>query len=184
MTKLLTPKGILGYTSVRIAQGFKGSEENKKFSAQLILRGKDATDFVDLLEKEYAKLHAEEVERQRMKGGSARFPAPMVPYKELSPGTFQFSFSRKESDDSPMVIDQAGKLFEGRVMRDEAAQIAFELKPWLLKTGVFGISLRMLAVKVFGSAVTAEDVADLFGPSEPTPVKTETKKEVNLQDLF
>ena len=184
MVKLVTPRGVLGYTSLTVAQGFKGAEENKKYNAQLILEGREAKEFVANLEKEYLKMHAREVENQRAKGGNTRFQVPLVPLKELGPDTLQLNFSRKELDGPPVVLDSEGAMLTGRLERGAKAEIAFELKPWLLKTGIFGITLRLIAVKVYSGVLSAEEVNDLFGITTSKPTTTKDDSKISIKDLF
>ena len=46
----VTPKGKSGWSQLREARGFKGSEENKKYSQDLILNKHDGEAFVNLLQ--------------------------------------------------------------------------------------------------------------------------------------
>jgi len=55
----VTPKGKAGWSQLREARGFKGAEENKKYSQDLILTKEVGEKFVAKLQEEANKLHAQ-----------------------------------------------------------------------------------------------------------------------------
>lgn len=176
----VTPKGKAGWSQLREARGFKGAEENKKYSQDLILTKEVGEKFVAKLQEEANKLHAQEIEKAKRLGKNVRYAPPMINYRDLEGGAIQLSFKRKEEDGKPVVIDLHKKPYTGNIGRDHTLEIAYEMRPYVLAT-VFGVTLRLLAVRVLDSEITAESVASLFGEASK-PAKAAPAE--NIDDLF
>lgn len=177
----VTPKGKSGWSQLREARGFKGAEENKKFSQDLVLPKDVGEKFVAQLQEEANKLHAQELEKAKMRGKNVRYAPPMINYKDLPDGSLQLSFKRKEEDGPPLVIDAHKKPYTGIVGREHSLEIAYEMKPYVLAT-VFGVTLKLIAVRVLEVGATVESVSDLFAdtPASAAPSKAKTE----IDDLF
>ena len=180
MTKLVSPTGSAGWTQLREARGFKGSEENKKYSQDLVLPRKEGEAFITKLQEIANKLHAQEIEKQKMRGKSVRYAPPIINYKDLTEDTIQLSFKRREVEGQPLVVDADNKPFTDMVKKDMQLQIAFEVRPYVMAT-VFGVTLNLLAVKVMSTIPAPLKVEDLFGEAPATTTKTEAPK---VEDLF
>ena len=174
-----SPKGKSGWSQLREARGFKGAEENKKYSQDLILTKEVGEKFVAELQEEANNLHAQALEKARMSGKNVRYAPPMINYKDLPDGSIQLSFKRKEEDGAPFVLDAHKKPYSGIIGRDHSLEIAYEMKPYVLAT-VFGVTLKLIAVRVLEVGESLESVADLFGDSP----KAETTKQTSIDDLF
>lgn len=176
----ITPTGTAGYNSLHEARGYKGSDENKSFNQELILPRDAGLAFVDELQADANKLHAMEVERRQAAGKSVRFQLPIINYKEVDGGAIKLNFKRRERDGKPVVIDANNAPFTGYVPRDAQIQVAYVYKPYLLPSGIFGVSLGLVAVRVLETGVSAAQAADLFGG----PVSTQTEENTDVKDLF
>ena len=182
MSKLVTPKGRAGWSQLREARGFKGAEENKKFSQDLILDREHGEMLLSELQVIANKLHAQEIEKAKMRGKNVRYAPPVINYKDVEGGGIQLSFKRKETDGAPAVVGADNQPYTGRINRDTTLQIAFEVVPYVLAS-VFGVTLKLLAVKVLEEVLTTESLADLFGaPSSPAPAPQ--VKKTAIEDLF
>lgn len=178
----VTPVGFAGFSRVKEAAGFKGSDENKRFSQGLVLSIDEGPVFIDKLQEMYNKLHAKEIETQKARGRSVRYALPVVNYKELNDGSFSIDFKRREEEGAPPVIDADGKPYTGLIKREHKIQVAYDLKPYVMGA-TFGVALKLLAVKVVETQVSVDDVASIFGISKSTK-KTAPAKPVDVKDLF
>ena len=176
----VTPKGKSGWSQLREARGFKGSEENKKYSQDLILNKHDGEAFVNLLQVEANKLHAQEIEKAKLRGKTVRYAPPIINYKDLPGGQIQLSFKRNEEDGKPMVIDVHKQPYTGSITRNHTIEIAYEMRPYVMAS-VFGVTLRLIAVRVLDAEMTVESVADLFGDASPA---TKSAPAESIEDLF
>lgn len=177
----VTPTGSAGFNNLKEARGFKGAEENKTFSQELILTREVGLAFAEKLQEMANKLHAQEIEKAKANGRSVRFALPVVPYKEMDDGSLKFSFRRKEFDGAPPVIGPDGLPFTGLVRKDNQIQVAFKLRPYVL-AATFGVSLVLVAVKVLESEMSTATAAALFGD---TPEATKpADKPTTISDLF
>lgn len=177
MAHFTSPIGMAGFSILHQARGFKGSEENKTFSQELILNKEEGQKFVDQLQQEANRLHVKEIERARSRGKNVRYPQPLINYRELEDGSIKLTFKRKESDGRPTVIDKGGKPFEKYINKEHKLQIAGELRPYVIGPN-FGVSLRLLAVRVIEEESSPESAASLFG------IETPKETPSNISDLF
>jgi hypothetical protein len=175
----VTPEGAAGFSVLTEPRGFKGSEENRSFSQEIMFSHEEAMKFIDELQAEANRLHALEIEKQKRKGSSARFAAPVINFKELQDGRVSLNFKRKESEGFPKVVDADNNQFKGYVRRENKIRIAYQVKPYMLPTRVFGVSLILVGVKVIegGNSV---DLSKVFGGT----AKVTTKEETSVADLF
>ena len=176
----ISPKGKAGWSQLREARGFKGSDENKKYSQDLILTKEDGEKFVALLQEEANRLHAQEIERARRNGKNVRYAPPLINYKDLEEGAIQLSFKREESNGMPVVLDLNKNPYTGTIERDHVIEIAYEMRPYVLAT-VFGVTLKLIAVRVLETEMNAARVAELFGE---TPKPTNATPAESVDDLF
>lgn len=174
--KLVTPAGTSGFTSVDMARGFKGADEDKKFTQEILLTREDGEKFLQELTAAATKLRDKEYERAKAIGKVVRSTPVDIPHKELG-DMISFSFRRKDIDGNPAVIDKDNNPFSGRIQKGYPLQVAFELRPYIFQNKI-SFSLKLLGVKVLGTEESA--TVALFG--EPT--KTQEKKKEDVTDLF
>lgn len=180
MTNRVTPVGIAGFNALREARGFKGAEENKKYSIELFLSAKEGMALVDELQVEANKLHAKELESAKARGKNVRYAPPIINYTETEDGRVRLTFKRAEVAGMPGVIDEDRQKYTGYVRRDAPVKVAFRLKPYVM-ANVFGVTLELLAVQVMGADSVAMDPSTLFGAA---PAKPKAPKETPVTDLF
>ena len=182
MVNKLTPVGSAGFSVVKEARGFKGSDENKQFSQGLILDTSVGEGFLQEIQAEANRLHAKELENAKARGKSVRYAQPVINYKDTDDGRMLFTFKRREIEGAPPVLDATNKPFSGYITREHKLQIAFELRPYVM-ANIFGVTLKLLAIKVMDSQLTEESAANLFGAA-PTAPKPATKPTSSIEDLF
>ncbi len=180
MTMLKTPTGRSGWTQLKDARGFKGSDENKKYKQDLVLPKEEGLKFVASVQQVVDKMYAAEVEKARLKGKALRFPTPIVAFKETPDGDITITFSRKESDGAPTVVDKDKQPFTGMINRDTTLAVAFSVRVWVIALGA-GVTLKLEAVQVLGDAQTS--AVDLFGDS-PAPEKKPEPKKPLVDSIF
>lgn len=182
MKTAVTPVGLAGFNVLREARGFKGAEENKKFSIELLLPRDVGLKFVDELQVEANKLHAKELETAKARGKNVRYAPPMINYSETDTGMIRLSFKRGEALGAPGVIDENREPYTGLIRRETSVRIAYRVKPYVM-ANVFGVTLELLAVQVMTPAAAQLDPAALFGGT-PSPKVEKKKEEVIVSDLF
>lgn len=182
MSALVTPKGRAGWSQLKEPRGFKGAEENKKYSQDLILDKVSGEALIAELQIIANKLHAQELEKAKMRGKNVRFAPPIINYKDVEGGGVQLSFKRRDVDGAPAVVGSDNTPFTGRINRDTPMQIAFEVVPYVLAS-VFGVTFKLLAVKVLEEVHTPESLAGLFGTPTPSATPQPTPK-TSIEDLF
>jgi hypothetical protein len=147
----------------------------------LILDTAVGEPFLQEVQAEANRLHAKELETAKARGKSVRYAQPVINYKDTDDGRMLFTFKRREAEGAPTVIDADNKPFTGYITRDHRLQIAYELRPYVM-ANVFGVTFKLIAVKVMDSQLTEENVASLFGASTTSAPAAAPKPKV--EDLF
>lgn len=179
MTKMLSPEGLSGFSSVDQARGFKGAEEQKKYSQELLLPREEGLKFLQDLTDAAGPIRDKMYERAKASGKPVRATPVDIPYKELG-DSLAFSFRRKEQDGAPMIVDQHNNPYTGKIWRHQnTVQVAFEITPYTIQNKI-SFTLKLLGVKVLGGDNQA--LTDLFGA--PTKPAEEPKKPESPADLF
>lgn len=163
MTKV-SPIGTVGFNVLVEPRGFKGATENRKYSVELVLPQKEGQAFIDEIQKEATVLQAKTMERLKAQGKTARYTALPVTVKERGTDLI-LTFSRKENDGAPAVIDEADKAYKNMLKGGTKVQVAYEVTTYAFQS-VIGITLALVGVKVFETQLSAADVAGLFGSTE------------------
>ena len=178
----VTPIGEAGFNVLREARGYKGSEENKSFSIGVTFEKEVGLKLVAEMQAEADKLHAREMEKAKAAGKPSRFPPAYIRYVE-GEDTIKISFKRREADNAPKVLDANNAPYDKLIRTGDKVQIAYTLKPYLLPTGLFGVSHKLEGVKVLGGDLSEEDVANMFG-GVTAKVKPVTPAKASNADLF
>ena len=182
MTKLTTPVGRSAFSVLNEALGWKGAETNRKFIQRVAFSKEVGEVLVKEIQAEAERLFAVEVERAKAKGQPGRFAQAPINYREDG-GEILLTFNRREVDGPPVAVDSSNKALSTQVPRDAGVQVAYEILPYVMNN-TFGITLKMLAVKVTSATMSVEAAAALFGGVEEAPVKTSLPKEEDINDLF
>lgn len=179
MKTFKTPEGEAGFSVVKEARGFKGSDENRSFSQVISLPKDEAMTLIETLMDEAKALQETEFQKARAAGKPLR-PSPIdIPYKDFG-SHVTLSFRRKEIDGAPKVVDHNNQPYTGLIRREHRIVVAFGLKSYAFQ-GKIGFTLVLLGVKVMKTVEPSAE--DLFGGETVVSSKKSTEA-LPDKDLF
>lgn len=175
--------GIAGFNNLREPRGFKGEETKRTYGMDLLLTVEEAEKFLADNEEAVNKLHAEMIEREKARGKKVLVRKP-INTKDTPEGMVKIAFKRKEEDKAPMVLSADNEPYTSFLKRGAKVKIAYDLTPYVMQ-GVFGVSLKLIAVQVLEEELNAVDVAKLFDDDRPAGSMVAAAKPVAAaKDLF
>jgi len=175
-----TLTGIAGFNNLKEPRGFKGEETKRTYAIDVILTPEEADKFVAGNEDVVNKLHAETIEREKAKGKKVLVRKP-ISTKDTPEGMVRITFKRKEEDKAPMVLGPDREPYVSFLKRGAKVKIAYDLVPYVMQ-GVFGVSLKLIAVQVLEEELSAVDAAKLFEDDRPGLMQATAKPAA--KDLF
>lgn len=171
-------KGFAGFSALDKPKVFKDDKNPNpvaKYSITLEMDVAEGEKFLAVLEKEAATLIKDRIMREKEAGNTTRLSARPIAINEKA-GKMRFSFSRKENEGPPAVVDADGRALTTFVRSGSEVTVAYNLVPYvignmvgtrLLLNGVQVIKMAAGSGKSSPKPMTVEEAAKFFGIAAP-----------------